>query len=110
MVIMLYVYDELSYDQFHTDADRIYRLAYEQVGEGYNRQRIEAPGALKEAMLRDVPEIERATHLYPSYWGKVLLSNETYTYYDNRLLYVDDLFFDVFSFPFIRSIRRIRGL
>ena len=102
-IILLYVHDELSYDQFHIDADRIHRVAHDQVGAGFNRRIIAAPGALKNAMLREIPEIEQATHLYLSYWGDALLSNEKYTYYDNRLLYVDDSFLDVFSFHFIHG-------
>ena len=44
-IIILYVYDELSYDQFHMDADRIHRIVYDQVGEnGFIRQRNAAPG------------------------------------------------------------------
>ncbi len=33
IVIMLYVKDELSYDGFHTDADRVYRVVKDFVNE-----------------------------------------------------------------------------
>jgi putative ABC transport system permease protein len=102
IVIMLYVYDELSYDQFHTDADRIYRVVFARTErDGSNSSRIDTPGALKEAMVEEISEIEHATRLHSSSWGKVLLSNAKYTYYDKNLLYVGASFFDVFSSQFI---------
>jgi len=94
IIIMLYVYDELSYDQFHTDSDRIYRVVVDRVGaDGSKSPRIPTPGALKEAMLREIPEIEHATRLHPAYWGKALLTNGDYTFYDDSFLYVDHSFF-----------------
>lgn len=101
IVIMIHVYHELSYDRFHPDADRIYRVVYEQTGEGYVRQRVATPGALRDAMLTEIPQIEAATHFLPSYWGKALLANERYTYYDSQLFYVDPSFLDLFPFPFL---------
>ncbi len=103
-IIVLYVYDEISYDKYHADANRIYRIVYDRTSpEGFMSPRIATPGALKAGILREIPEVEQATHLLPSYWGKVLLSNETYSYYDANFLYADDSFFDVFSFQFIEG-------
>jgi putative ABC transport system permease protein len=102
VIIMLYLRDELSYDQYHSHADRIYRVVVDRVvADGSKSPRIATPGALKEAMLREIPEIEQATRLYPSYWGKALLSDENYAFYDKSFLYVDNSFFNIFSFQFI---------
>lgn len=106
IVITLYIHDELSYDRFHTNADRIFRIAHHQEGEGFSRELIAAPGALRDAMVSEIPEVEQATGLYLSYWGNTLLTNENFTYYDKNLLYVDDSFFDVLSFPFIEGDAR----
>jgi len=102
VIIMLYVYDELSFDQFHTDSDRIYRVVFDRTErDGSKSSRIDTPGALKEAMIDEIPEIEHATRLNGSTWVKALLANKKYTYFDKNLLYVGTSFFDVFSFQFI---------
>lgn len=104
LIIMLYVCDEVSYDQFHNNADHIHRVVLDQIGtDGSLQQRSTTPGALKDAVIQNVPEIEQATHLYPSYWGKVLLSNDHNTFHDKQFLYVDNTFFDVFTFQFIQG-------
>lgn len=105
IIIMLYVYDELSYDRFHADADRIHRVVYDMTwidGDGAKMLRTGTPSALKDAMLGEIPEIEQVTRLQGS-WDKIVLSNENYTFYGNSFLYVDNSFFDVFSFPFIQG-------
>lgn len=104
IIIMLYVRDERSYDQFHKDADRIHRIVVDHIeADGSVSPRISTPGALTEAIKREIPDVEHATRLHASSWGKVLLKNENHTSYDKNLLYVDSFFFDVFSFPFIHG-------
>lgn len=104
IIIMLYVRDELSYDQFHKDANRIYRVVVDHIeANGSVSPRTSTPGALAKAMLREIPEVEQATYLHTPGWGKALLSNENYTFYGKSFLYVNDAFFDVFSFHFIQG-------
>ncbi len=104
IIIMLYIHDESSYDQFHSDADRIHRVVHDDVFRAFGGQSraILTPGALKEAILNEVPEVEQATHFH-SVWEKTPLSNEKYTYYDNKFLHIDASFFDIFSFQFIHG-------
>lgn len=104
MIIMLYVYDELSYDKFHKDSDRIYRVVLDSIEQdGSKTLQNSTPAALTEALTREIPEIENATRLHPPFWGKASLSNENYKYYDNDFLYIDKSFFNVFSFRFIKG-------
>lgn len=105
ILIALFVRDELSFDQFHDDSDRIYRVVVDRTdAQGVETRRILTPGALAEALVQEVPEIVDATRIHRSFWGKVLLSNaQNESYYGDNFLYADDAFFDVFSFPFVRG-------
>ena len=104
IIIMLYVRDEFSYDQFHTHANRIHRIVVDHIEtNGTKSPRIATPGALTEAIKRLIPDIEHATYLHTASWGKALLSNENHTFFGQNFLYVNDSFFDVFSFPLIHG-------
>jgi len=103
-VIMLYVQDELAYDKFHVDADRIYRVVKDFVNEdGSKLPDATTPPALMPALAREIPEIETATRIFPSWGYKPLLTYGEKTFYEERFLRVDSSFFEVFSFPFVRG-------
>jgi putative ABC transport system permease protein len=103
-VILLYVQDELAYDGFHTDADRIYRVVKDFVNDdGSKTPDATTTPALMPAMRREIPEIESATRVFPSWGFKPLLTYGEKTFYEESFLRVDSTFFDVFSFPFVRG-------
>ena len=60
VLISLYVRDELSYDRFHENADRIYRLVVEQEGPMHKRT-TQSPKGLGTALKEMYPEIVTAT-------------------------------------------------
>ncbi|WP_205880604.1 ABC transporter permease, partial [Larkinella terrae] len=73
MVIGLYVTFEKSYDNFHTDADRIYRIeldAYQDQGKLAWRSATSYP-AIVPTMKKDYPEVEDFTRLYDADNGVV---------------------------------------
>src|SRR5438105_14865675 len=60
VLIMLYIFDELSYDRHHKDAERIYRVAsITGNGDTWAAQ----PGPLAWAVKADLPEVEQVTRL-----------------------------------------------
>lgn len=103
-LIMLYVKDELSYDRFHTDNERIYRVVKDFVNQDGSRlPDATTPPAVMPAMLREIPEIAQATRIFPPWGDKPLLTYNDKTFYEERFLRVDSTFFEVFSFPFVRG-------
>ena len=104
LFILLYVNHELSYDSFHRGSESIYRIVWKGIGkDAQSGKRILTPGALKKSLVNDIPEVEQATHFHRSYWGKILLSNDRYEYFDDSFLYADASFFKVFTFEFIHG-------
>lgn len=104
-ILMLYIQDELSYDGFHQDADRIYRVSRDTFSEdGSKTPTVYTETALVAAMVQGVPEIEAGTRIARNRsWGKAALKYAQDTYYDDRVLYIDDTFFDLFSFDFVEG-------
>ena len=63
LLIVFYVADELSYDRFNVNADRIYRI---DADISFNNTRFIAalsPKPLGATMVKDYPEIEQMTRL-----------------------------------------------
>ena len=103
LLIGMYVRNELSYDDFHAKADRIYRVTLEyQRGEQSGGSLIHS-GALAPALEREFPSISKSVRV-SSRWGRsVLVKRGEATFYENNLFLVDPAFFDVFSFTLLEG-------
>jgi putative ABC transport system permease protein len=100
--IGLWVYDERSYDAFHDDADRIYRVAKDFVTRGGTRTPdATTPAALATALQTESPEIQAVTRIYPNWGQKYLVKRGDQRFYEEGVYRVDPNFFTVFSFPFL---------
>jgi len=58
MLLLIYIQGEKSYDQFHTDIDRIYQVMENQDYSGSIFTTSANPGPLKDAMKEAMPEVE----------------------------------------------------
>ena len=100
-IIMLFVQDELSYDRFNTNADRIVRIIFKASINGgkINESNVMPPvaGALKA----DYPEVEDVTRLKVDGIPKIKYGDKTFK--GAVAAFVDPNFFKVFSFPFIKG-------
>lgn len=102
LLIMLYIFDELSYDKHQKDGDRIYRLAYvTNTGETWSAQ----PAPVAFTLKAEMPEAEQVTRLLkvPDL-DKILLQHEqgpnTKKFFETNGYYVDSTFFQVFTYDF----------
>lgn len=89
LLISMYIREELSFDRFHTQQDRIYRLGGATVGWPYGR-----------ILQNDYPEVESVVYMrtYPTY---AIKHGEQRLY--ERMLYADASFFDLFDFPLLEG-------
>src|ERR1700689_2196592 len=75
LMIFLFVSDELSYDRFNANADRVYRVVKDFVNDDGSRlPDATTPPALAPAILQNIPEVQYATRLFPSWGTKYLFT------------------------------------
>jgi putative ABC transport system permease protein len=107
-LINVYVNYELNYDSYHPDVDRIYRTTMHFKIADADFFGSKAPGPMAAALRRDYPEVSKAFQVIIN--NRILIEVEGNYFEDNRLLYVEDDFFDIWSIDFIRgSIQGIVG-
>ena len=102
VLIILFVQDELSYDQYHEKKDRIYRLAESGYIAGKFLEAAVTPAPWAPALVNDYPEIEHAVRLRPpgSRW---LVRYEEKRFYEKGFFYADSTVFDVFTLPLVKG-------
>ncbi|MFC1564034.1 ABC transporter permease [candidate division KSB1 bacterium] len=100
ILILMFVSDELSYDNFHINAERIYRIpAYSTIG-GTTRQFAPCPPALAPELERSIPEIETYVRIFDNFSDAAVRYEEN-TFNETGFLLADSTFFKVFTFDFI---------
>jgi putative ABC transport system permease protein len=94
LLITMYISNELSYDKFHQDADRIYRMAGNQNGRW-------TPARLGIQAKMDFPEIEETVRIQGPYSQTFNLDGTIFR--ESRGFNADSTFHRVFSIEFIEG-------
>lgn len=99
ILMFLWVNDELSYDRFYPQADRIYRIGYYGVVQGNTMHGVQACPTLEPVLNQDFPEVEVATKF--SKLGYPVMRYGDKVFSEERYFAADPHFFEVFQIPFI---------
>jgi len=91
ILIALYVQYELSFDKYHENTDRIYRV----IREG----RAFTPAPLGQALEEKIPEVDSVARILRS--SNALISHEQKHFLEEEFYWADPETFDIFSIPFI---------
>src|SRR5262245_66257191 len=76
MLVGLFIADEVSYDKYNKDADRIYRVVKDFVNDDGSRlPDATTPPAIGAAIQKDIPEIEHMVRFMPGCGSKFYVSN-----------------------------------
>jgi putative ABC transport system permease protein len=98
ILIMIFVRYELSYDRFHENSGRIYRVLREHQGEAVWSNSSEHP--LAAALKADFPEVARATRLKKN--DEVgMVERGKKRFYEEGIFFADQDFLEIFSFPLV---------
>jgi putative ABC transport system permease protein len=98
MLIFLYTKDEVSYDRFHEKKDSLFRLTCNIIEkDGKATKYGQAAMVEGPAFKQEVPEIKDFVRVKDDEFI-IKKGNETF---NEKVLFVDDNFFSVFSFPLI---------
>lgn len=98
ILIILFVQDELSYDQYHEKAERIYRLVDSFNADGeMSRHYALSSAPFAPTLKKDFPQIEDAVRIFPG--RRRLISLGEKKFYENNLYFADASLFNIFTFP-----------
>lgn len=97
--ILLWIADELSYDRFHNNSDRIFSVL---INGSFPDGRISTypatPARLKGVIESELPEVELAAHY--SYPTELLIKDGSLGFNETGI-YADPALFEMFSFPIV---------
>ena len=100
IALSLYVQFELSFDKFHVNADRIYRIEQRMEGGGRIERMTGTPEPLWKAMANDLPEVEASMRVIP---GEFNLTPEEGDPFVTQVYFVEHNFLTSFSFNLIHG-------
>lgn len=97
VLILLFVQEELSYDQFHEQKENIFRIhiAWHNPQTGETSENAINPYRLAEALRTDFPELPQVVRLFPQ--GRTLIRHGDKRFNENGFYYVDPSIFEAFS-------------
>lgn len=101
LLIVLYVTDELGYDRFHKNADRIFRVDSDILIGGTMLDLATASDPMGETLKRDYPQVEAYTRFYTN--GSLMIKKGTEFIDEPNFAHADSTIFDVFSFQLIKG-------
>lgn len=102
--ISLYVADEMSYDNFHVNKDRIYR-GVSTFGSGNESRKMgSTPNKLATTAVKEIPEVEKAARYFHHNFGDLaFISRDTENFSEPNLFYADPELFDILTFSFVKG-------
>jgi putative ABC transport system permease protein len=101
MLIIIYVADELSYDEFIPDVDRMYRVTLHGRMNDNDFNIAVTSGSIAPALLAEVPEVESATRLNMFRTMPVQYEDKTFT--ESHFLIADKNFLEFFSIKVLQG-------
>lgn len=99
--IFLWVQDELRYDRFHNNGDRIYRVMSNfTFSDGHIQTAWSTPMKLGETLLSEIPEVE---HVVRMTWDQRQLFRYNDRAFHEKGYYADSSLFSMFTFPIVKG-------
>lgn len=99
LLILIYIIDEVSYDTFHQDADRIYQVGLHGKIGGQDLQVANTCPALAQAAVNEIPEVAEAVRV--TKFNRPGIKYGAKSFVEEKVFYVDSNFFDFFSFQLL---------
>ena len=107
LLIFQYIHFELSYDRFHPDAERIYRINQTFIwGDNTDHEFASTAPGVAFAVHQEVPEVELITSIHtpaPYIVSYTTPTGEVLAFEENRILAADTNFFRMFNFAIVNG-------
>ncbi len=101
LLITLYVLDELNFDRFHANADRIYRVNSDIKFGGNDMRFAVSPDPLGPTLKKDYPQVENFVRLHERGTWLVKRAGTATNLREEHIFFADSTLFDVFTFPLV---------
>ena len=99
LLIVFYVFDELSYDRYNLNADRIYRINNDIKFGGNEASYSESPAPTAAALKADFPEVEQVARFRQRGGFQVKKGNQNIQ--EDMMTYADPAIFSIFTLPMV---------
>lgn len=106
LIIGLYIFDELTYDQQHINADRIYRVIENKNVNGEATVIAAASYKLAEESKKTIPGVENTTRMQRMGRANILCTDNPSNFFQETVTVADENFLDIFDFPFIAGDKK----
>lgn len=108
VLIMMFVSHEYSYDKFHKDYERIYKVTLERKYPTYNTFYSIVPHSFADVMVKDFPEVLSAVRMNDGGNNTTAITvikdnNEEEVFEETGIIQADSNFFEFFSFKLIKG-------
>jgi putative ABC transport system permease protein len=106
ILIGLFIWDELSYDNRYPDADRIYRVIGVYNDNGQIQKGVHFQPPIAKALVEDYAEIEKVgrynnTELFGAANAEIRRADQSENLYEESITYFDQELLDIFKLPFV---------
>ncbi len=103
ILIALFVQNELSFDHFHANSSRLYRVTREITEGSTTTARANTPPALASALQQEFADVRATTRFMAPYPSSALVKYGERKFYEKGFLWADANVFSVFSFPLLQG-------
>jgi putative ABC transport system permease protein len=100
VLILWWVKSELSYDNYHPDADRMYRIKVRLTESKWVWEA--TPLLLGEVAVKEIPEITKSARMNLG-WGSLSLNINNKLFIEKNGAYVDNNWFNFFHYDFVKG-------
>ena len=101
LLIVFYVFDELSFDKYNVNADRIYRVNNEIKFGGNTNVYAQSPAPAASALKADFPEIDQVARMIMKGGAQVKKGNQSIQ--EDKMIYADNSIFNIFTLPMVNG-------
>ena len=104
ILIMLYVTDELKYDRYHTNSNRIFRVLSFIEYEGVSEKSSSCPYPVGPTLKAEYPHlIQQSCRVYNNWSENYLFVINNKSFIEKRMFFADSTIFEVFDFRFLHG-------
>jgi putative ABC transport system permease protein len=103
LIIVVYVRDEISFDNFHQNGDHVYRIALDRKYPEHNRHYAIIPHSYARAIKDEFPEVEEVTRFFHFQGNTFDILKGDELYEEDLAYFADSTFFKIFDIPLIQG-------